>query len=450
MAAITITPGINFEEDDFWIANGAISVNEQFVNRTAFIDNRGLLGLGSTSQTFSEFRFEANGLTYRYIGDWTLTTNGSLLSSTIGAVGSYSQVIVEQGGSLIASLVTDTPLGVNFGSSGGLAVAGLISLQPVIDLLFAADNDQSFVNLHLSVTPNLPDLAGIDPGVIIPGPGTVTGGTAGDDLIVGTPGNDTINGLEGNDTIAGLGGDDVIFGNQGNDSIDGGAGNDSLYGGQNDDFLSGGEGNDYLVGGFGRDVIFGNAGDEVIFGGNEAGDPLDDADTIYGGQGNDVIYGNGGNDVIFGGDGPGDLTDGNDTIYGGMGNDTINGNAGNDFILGQRGSDQVFGNEGNDFLHGGQENDTVNGGQGNDTIWGGLGDDVLTGGVGSDLFVFADGHGSDRVTDFEFADGDRLDLQGQTFTAASSGTATTLSLSGGGTIVLEGVTAGEFSSAYIV
>lgn len=60
---------------------------------------------------------------------------------------------------------------------------------------------------------------------------------------------------------------------------------------------------------------------------------------------------------------------------------------------------------------GGAGRDTIIGGAGNDTIDGGAGDDWLTGGGGADLFVFAPGHGADRITDFRSGQ-DRLQFTG--------------------------------------
>lgn len=68
----------------------------------------------------------------------------------------------------------------------------------------------------------------------------------------------------------------------------------------------------------------------------------------------------------------------------------------------------VFGGDGDDVLMGGSGNDVFNGGAGADLLWGGAGDDVLTGGGGADRFLLGPGMGADIVTDFSFADGDRI------------------------------------------
>ncbi|WP_448191034.1 calcium-binding protein [Azospirillum sp. sgz301742] len=94
-------------------------------------------------------------------------------------------------------------------------------------------------------------------------------------------------------------------------------------------------------------------------------------------------------------------TTGNDTLAGGAGKDTLSGLAGDDLINGW---------ENDDWLYGGVGNDTLNGGAGADRLWGDRGNDLLTGGDGADRFCFASGSGADRITDFNYAAGDRIQL----------------------------------------
>lgn len=186
--------------------------------------------------------------------------------------------------------------------------------------------------------------------------------------------------------------------------------------------LIGGSAGDRIGGGFGRDTIIGAEGDDIL----------------SGNQDGDEIFGNQGLDTIFGGQG-------DDSLYGGQGGDRIEGNFGNDIVFANMGEDWVHGGQGDDWMHGGQGNDVLLGGLGNDTLNGGVGNDTLTGGEGADLFVFGPGSGSDIITDISFAQGDRLDLQGQAYTVGSSGGGqATIVLSGGGTIVLTGVSPSEF------
>ena len=87
---------------------------------------------------------------------------------------------------------------------------------------------------------------------------------------------------------------------------------------------------------------------------------------------------------------------------GGAGNDTLQGDAGNDTLQGDAGSDTLLGGLGSD---------TLNGGAAQDTLTGGLGE--------ADTFVFtstADTGNTaatrDRITDFEEAGGDKIDVSG--------------------------------------
>lgn len=119
-----------------------------------------------------------------------------------------------------------------------------------------------------------------------------------------------------------------------------------------------------------------------------------DGEAIVGSVRDDLITAAGGNDTVR-------SLDGDDVVRGGGGRDRL--------ILGN-GDDKGFGDAGNDVLQGGNGKDTLNGGAGNDTLDGGTDNDLLFGGLGGDTFVFAAGYGSDRVTDFNVAEGDRLRL----------------------------------------
>lgn len=89
---------------------------------------------------------------------------------------------------------------------------------------------------------------------------------------------------------------------------------------------------------------------------------------------------------------------GDDSLLGGSGNDTLDGRAGADTLYGRGGDD------------------TLIGGVGDDVLVGGFGTDTLTGGFGADTFVYrqrADIRGGDEtITDFNHAQGDKIDLSG--------------------------------------
>ena len=101
---------------------------------------------------------------------------------------------------------------------------------------------------------------------------------------------------------------------------------------------------------------------------------------------------------------------GDDEVYGSNINDRVFAGNGNDRVFGFYGDDKLTGGHGNDQLYGGAGRDFLDGQDGNDILTGGQGNDVLTGGVGADNFVFSEG--KDVVNDFNFFEGDRIDLSG--------------------------------------
>ena len=210
-------------------------------------------------------------------------------------------------------------------------------------------------------------------------------GGLGFDLIAGNGGADTINAGRGNDTVLGGADADVIFGQQGDDRIRGGA-----NAGAQRDRLYGQDGNDTLLGEDGFDLLRGGAGDDVLSGGSMA----------------DVLFGDTGADTLFGGLGL-------DRLLGGGGNDRLFGGAGTDALFGGAGVDALFGGAGGDSLFGGDGADTLNGDDGDDTLIGGDGDDLLFGRAGLDRFVFAAGHGTDTIGDFDaIRTREKIDLSG--------------------------------------
>jgi hypothetical protein len=60
--------------------------------------------------------------------------------------------------------------------------------------------------------------------------------------------------------------------------------------------------------------------------------------------------------------------------------------------------------------HGNRQHDTLSGLNGDDLLIGNRGSDTLTGHAGADTFEFAAGASSGRITDFDAAEGDRIDL----------------------------------------
>lgn len=271
--------------------------------------------------------------------------------------------IFEYGPSSGHDIITDFTLGEDFidlnGFDGEVTYEDLRFVQTATGLrVYMGDSSAILENVFLN---SLPEEAFILPEVeiIVDEDVTIDGGNNAD----------TLEGGSGNDTINASHGDDTIFGHAGDDHLDGGNGNDSL---------TGGSGSDVLIGSHGSDTLFGEGGDDTLDGGN-------DNDTLDGGSGDDTLIGFNGVDVLIGGDG-------NDNLDGGNDNDILDGGAGNDVLDGFNGRDVLDGGAGNDILIGYNDADILTGGTGND---------ILTGGFGNDQFVFNQGDGHDRITDFE-------------------------------------------------
>lgn len=175
-----------------------------------------------------------------------------------------------------------------------------------------------------------------------------------DDVLMGTAGNDLLEGLQGNDTLRGLGGDDT---------------------------LRGGGGNDHLFGGLGADVMDGGAGVDIV--------RYEDATS-------------GVTLSLAGGATAGSFALG-DTFL------NIENVAGSNF------ADQLTGDGDANVLFGRAGADTLAGGAGNDELIGGTDQDILTGGLGADRFTWTSlaesgPTGPDLITDFAWAQGDKISL----------------------------------------
>lgn len=342
-----------------------------------------------------------------------------------------------------------------------------------------------------------------------------TSKAAGVEEVIGGKGNDVIDGsrLKVTDTMVvnGLGGEDTYFGGLGADIFDGGTDTDTFvltgkhsdykFGGIGDVFtltsvvsgivdwvketelfkfadgifhlsnlfISGSEGGDRLTGdGFGN-TLDGGSGDDTLDGGRGR-------DTLLGGEGDDIlITDNFDVDIIDGGTGYDQVYASVDTaasgftftltsamnvegISGGGGNDVLDASAmttGVD-VLGHEGDDVVTGGSGNDVLEGGADNDVMFGETGADTLIGGADNDTLNGGADGDLFAFADGWGHDVIVDFNFAEGDKInlfDVNGldsfAQLTIATSGDGADV-IFGADSIHLAGVTANQVQDDWFV
>ncbi|WP_374569631.1 M10 family metallopeptidase [Phenylobacterium sp.] len=207
----------------------------------------------------------------------------------------------------------------------------------------------------------------------------------------------------------------------------GGSGNDTITGNDVANTLRGGAGDDSLSGGLGQDYLRGEDGNDVIQGGA-------DFDNINGNAGNDTAHGGAGDDWVVGGKDQ-------DLLYGDDGNDVVNGNMG---------LDTVYGGAGDDWVRGGQNNDSLSGGDGNDWLSGDKGDDTISGGAGADTFHTSGDAGIDRVIDFSRAEGDSVLVDaGTTYTVSQVGADVVIDMTGGGQMILVGVTLSSLTGDWI-
>jgi Ca2+-binding RTX toxin-like protein len=192
-----------------------------------------------------------------------------------------------------------------------------------------------------------------------------------------------------------------------------------------------------ISGGDGDDTLQGSSFDDTMHGGG--GD-----DSIQGGSAFDDINGNKGNDTVDGGSG------GSDWLLGGQGDDSIAAHHGDNLILGNLGNDTLYAGDGQDVLRGGQGDDVILGGAGHDFISGDLGNDTETGGAGPTLFHGSQSIGSDVVTNFNYAKGDRVELDpGTTYNVRQVGADTVIDMGGGNQMVLENVQVSTLHSDWL-
>ena len=187
---------------------------------------------------------------------------------------------------------------------------------------------------------------------------------------------------------------------------------DHLYGEGGNDFLEGGAGGDFLHGGAGSDTASyqsssGRVLASLIAPGHNTGDAKGDVylsiERLVGSAFNDVLEGDNDDNALYGGNGP-------DVLFGFDGADFLTGGIDRDYLSGGDGADVLHGDDGEDTLVGGL-NVSV------DPATGALiyNTEHLDGGAGADTFIWeavaeSAGMGTDEVENFNFAEGDRLDL----------------------------------------
>ena len=250
----------------------------------------------------------------------------------------------------------------------------------------------------------------------------------------GTNAADNINGTDSADQIFGLGGDDNLVGFEGDDVIEGGDGADGIFGSSGFDYASyrGSAAGVYVSL---TDLIghYGDAEGDHLYG-IEGVIGSEHRDLLVGGEQGDILYGEGGADQLGG-------LDGNDRLYGGDGNDLLEGGFGDDDLYGGAGNDTAslynYGSRVVADLASGTATGTTTGhdrlfsienligtpyadrlaGDGRANVLNGAFDaDVLTGRGGADRFDYDQAYHSpatrpDHITDFNRAQGDRIDLR---------------------------------------
>ena len=171
-------------------------------------------------------------------------------------------------------------------------------------------------------------------------------------------------------------------------------------------------GDDRITGGGGRNEINGNQGADTLTGHSSVGD------VLFGGRDNDVIDAS------------------QSTAH-----NAVNGNKGDDMITGGTAGDSLWGGQGDDRIIGGRDGDWISGDRGHDT---------LTGGSGADVFhQFAEG-GVSVVTDFNAAEGDRVQLDpNTTYQVTQQGEDVLVALTGGGQVVLQHTQLSSLSDGWL-
>jgi Ca2+-binding RTX toxin-like protein len=298
------------------------------------------------------------------------------------------------------------------------------------------------------------------------------------DLAAGTAdfGNATGDSLSGIENLEGSYSNDLLRGDAGFNEISGSKGDDVIYSsGGGDDMIAGGAGVDILAGHNGNDTasyagssasVIVNLDTSTGVGGDAQIDTLSGIENLIGSDHNDVLGGDAGDNNFTGGAG-GDLIDAGDgtdrVIYAnssagvavdlgtGMGS---GGHADGDILIG---IENLFGSIHDDSLIVDANDNVLHGLDGADTIGGAAGSDVFSGGGDADTFIFGDGDGQDTITDFD-AGTDVIDLQGYDLaglgisdfaslaSAMSAGPNVEISLLGGDSITLVGVTATDLDT----
>jgi Ca2+-binding RTX toxin-like protein len=303
----------------------------------------------------------------------------------------------------------------------------------------------------------------------------ILNGNGGDDTIFGDNfGQDILNGGDGNDRLRGGFDSNILNGDAGDDTLDGGNGNDILEGGAGADRFLGNRGNDTLTDSSGAagttvdlaDYTFSNIAPNF----NKA---VTLQVTDFGAAGGLQLSVNKGDFGVDSLSGIGrvvaksglsntidlsdvaapvsaridlrfdslslatlkdpNLTPSDNNFNPNFGfNDPLGfvavdgfrdviGTAQGDSIVGDFFGNTISGGDGNDLISGDAGNDILTGGNGDDLLRGGSGVDSITGGFGADKFeiLVNAAAGKDNITDFSFAQSDKIQVLGTGVTSLS-------------------------------
>ena len=238
----------------------------------------------------------------------------------------------------------------------------------------------------------------------------------------GTPGHKIYNfenvttHVTGNMTIVGTGGDNII---------QTGAGDDNITAGDGDDTITTGDGNDTIYAGAGDDVVNAGAGDDIVDNTNSSG-----TDVLDGGSGTDTL--------VIGFDQAVEWRVEVDLQkeYAG-----VEGMYGESLMETVKNFENVTLNlpEASALLMGDNEANILIAGSKDDEIDGRSGSDTLTGKGGADTFIFNQSEtGTDTITDFDLAEGDKLDLSSYGITTEEAAEALMSDSSNGVNVTIDG------------
>ncbi len=369
--------------------------------------------------------FRASGAHLANTGAWTVSVNGSVVSS-------YDAGLTLDTGNTGVSMITvgaegsvrGGDFGMLVGSSAIIQNAGTISGSTFAGIYLVGTGAHTITNTGiLEGAYGILDQGGPNNDTVT-NSGTIMGSVALGD------GHDTFTNVR---TVGGVTTSGNVHG-----TIDLGDGNDKLTGGVSAETVQDNDGSDTVVLGDGDDTWIGVGATTGPGGG-------DGLDVINGGTGLDTYDANGstaGIEINLDGVAhdlapfaPGAFRVAARTVDGdhvaGAGADTVisienvKGGSGADIVYGSTAGNVIEGNGGSDFLFGYGGNDRLNGGASSDNLVGGTGRDVLVGGAQADFFHFTSSTDSgttagarDLVTDFE--DGwdvialDRIDAKADT------------------------------------